>query len=328
MNRLLLSLILGFGTAGSAVAFQADSLVWPPPPEQPRIRYVQSYSAASAFTQPTGFFGKLADWILGAERREQWLIQPVGIAVRADGLLAIADPGSHAVHLLDRRANEHRVIVETDADPLRSPVGVAFDTNGWLYVTDSEQGRVCVFDEDGDPEFSFKEHLQRPTGIAVAGDTMYVVDTGLHAVLLFDRKGSYLAQFGRRGEGSGEFNFPTGVACDSSVWVLDAMNYRIQEFAPSGPPLSLFGQRGSGIGALASPKSIARDSEGHIYVTDALMDNFQIFDRSGQLLLVVGRSGSANGEFLSPSGIAIDGNDTIVLVDALNRRIQVFQYLR
>jgi DNA-binding beta-propeller fold protein YncE len=328
MNRLLLFLIMGFGLAESARALQTDSLVWPRPPDRPRIRHVQTYSATSAFARPTGFFGKLTEWILGEEHREQWLVQPVGIAVRGDGMLAIADPGSHAVHLLDRQQNEHRVIAETDGDPFRSPVGVAFDREGWLYVTDSEQGRVCVFDEDGDPEFSFSDRLHRPTGIALTGDTIYVVDTGLHAVLLFDRKGRYLAQFGRRGEETGEFNFPTAVSCDASVWVLDAMNYRVQEFSSSGTALSMFGQRGSGIGALASPKSLARDTEGHVYVTDALMDNFQIFDRSGQLLLVVGRNGSANGEFLSPSGIAIDGEDRIVVVDALNRRIQVFQYLR
>lgn len=323
-------LFIGFVLLGVSATPDTSSIspVWPPAPDRPRVRHVRTIASGADLQPAGGILDGVLGLLFGDRDARPWLIQPVGIAVSPSGLLAVADPGIHGVHLIDPGEQTYRLLTETETGVLQSPVGVAFDTREFLYVSDSERGCVAVFDEDGDPEFMIKDGLNRPTGLLVARDTLYVVDTGSHRIVRFDAKGRFLAASGTRGKAGGEFNFPIQLAGGDTLFVVDALNYRVQRLTPSGEYLSAFGSQGNGLGTFAGPKAIARDSEGHLYVTDALLDNIQIFDCAGRLLLVVGRQGNADGEFMSPTGIAIDRNDRIYIVDGLNRRIQVLQYLQ
>ncbi|HUN64980.1 MAG TPA: 6-bladed beta-propeller [Bacteroidota bacterium] len=302
--------------------------VWPSAPDRARIQHLRTISSMESLEPKKGFFSKVIGFLFGSEQQSHWLVQPVGIAVTADGIVYVADPGARGVHCLNLPKKEYDFIAESKSGPFRSPVGCAIDREGNLYVTDSERGLVAVFNEDRDPRFEFSAHLQRPTGIQVSGEKVYVADAARHAVVLCDRKGAYLGEFGQRGAGQGEFNFPVQLAVRDSISVVDAMNYRIQTFDLAGKFSSSFGDIGNVPGRFASPKSIALDADGNRYVTDALMDNFQIFDPQGRLLLIVGSKGTRNGEFMTPSGICIDGQDHIYVVDVLNRRIQIFRYIR
>lgn len=305
-----------------------SDLVWPGYPERPRIRHVKTISSLADAGYEEGFFSKLLGALFGSRESKSWLVQPVGITVDDEGTMYVADPGAQCVHIINTSRGEYSAIAETKFGPLLSPVGVALTKDGTLFVSDSQNGRVIAFDDDRDPMFSISEQLIRPTGLCVNKNLLYVVDAGRHAVVVFDSKGRYRSDFGVRGSGLGEFNFPVHLAVDSTLAVVDALNYRVQEFFPDGKFSSSFGQQGSSAGSFASPKSVARDSDGNRYVTDALMDNIQIFNRQGQLLLIVGRQGNTDGKFSSPSGIAIDRSDRIYVVDTLNKRIQIFEYLK
>jgi tripartite motif-containing protein 71 len=61
---------------------------------------------------------------------------------------------------------------------------------------------------------------------------VYVADLGNHRIQKFDSEGTFMAKWGSRGEGDGEFRGPSGVAVDSSnnVYVSDQGNNRIQKF--------------------------------------------------------------------------------------------------
>ena len=61
---------------------------------------------------------------------------------------------------------------------------------------------------------------------------MSAIGVGNHRVSVFTSEGHFLTSFGGRGEGPGEFNFPCGLAVDSSgfVYVCDSFNNRIQVF--------------------------------------------------------------------------------------------------
>ena len=141
--------------------------------------------------------------------------------------------------------------------------------------------------------------------------------------------GEYLGAFGARGDGPGQFNFPTNIArgADGRLYVTDTMNFRVQVFDADGGFLSAFGKLGDGAGDFDKPKGVAVDSAGHVYVVEGLNDVVQIFDESGRLLLAFGGSGSGDGQFWLPSGIAIV-NDLVYVADSANRRVQMFEYLK
>jgi len=64
---------------------------------------------------------------------------------------------------------------------------------------------------------------------------MYVLDNGDRVVKIFDAEGRFVRQFGRRGNGPGEFNLPNELrVTDSLVEVRDRSTWRIVQFTPDG----------------------------------------------------------------------------------------------
>lgn len=158
---------------------------------------------------------------------------------------------------------------------------------------------------------------------------LYVVDTGEHQIKVFDLDGKLLSAFGRRGTGDGEFNYPTLLwrGASGHLYVTDSLNFRTQIFDREGRFLGKFGQPGDGTGDLARPKGVATDSFGHIYIVDSLFHTVQVFDRSGEFLLHFGDQGRGPGEFWLPTGIFIGPQGMIYVADSHNQRVQVFRYV-
>ncbi len=124
---------------------------------------------------------------------------------------------------------------------LKGPKGLAVDSHGNIYVSDSWNNRILKLDSEGNliaaygREGTGDGELSGPTGLAVdAADNLYVSDNGNNRIQKFDSKGNYVAQWGSPGGGKGEFKGPTGLAVDSegNVYVSDIGNHRIQVFAP------------------------------------------------------------------------------------------------
>jgi len=68
---------------------------------------------------------------------------------------------------------------------------------------------------------------------------VYVTDTGNNRVQVFDAQGKFLRVFGSAGDGSGQLKEPVGIAvgADGEVYVADTWNHRIQVFHTSGLPM-------------------------------------------------------------------------------------------
>lgn len=121
---------------------------------------------------------------------------------------------------------------EAGEGKLQDPLGLAADSRGNLYVADSGNRRVVLFDPFGSYVRSMgTEDLFKPTDIALTGSEILVCDQKLCQILAFDQKGSLLWQQGSRGEEPGQFREPTGLAVfGNKLYVVEKGNNRVQVF--------------------------------------------------------------------------------------------------
>jgi sugar lactone lactonase YvrE len=191
--------------------------------------------------------------------------------------------------------NAKHEVVDQITSGLVDPVGVAIDKeNRLLYVVDTQQDQVFVFDAD-----SFR--LVRRMGTP---NKKHELTT------------------------PGDFALPTGVAVDGdgNVFVTDTMNSRIEMFDADGKFIRQFGQNCDGPGCTPKPKGIATDSDGHVWVADAMIDVLQIFTNEGVLAGYVGGHGKQLGKFSSLAGVAIDKDNRVFAADQYPGRVQMFRY--
>jgi len=216
-----------------------------------------------------------------------------------------------------------------------APQCVALDAQDNIYVTDSEAGKIFVFNPDGKFQRAIgslkggEGYFKRPTGIAVDSQSqrIFITDTLRNKIFILDFEGRVIRSFGQRGTELGEFNYPTDLLLHGEdLAVVDALNFRVQFMDRDGVARTSIGSAGDSSGSVFRPKGIGIDSEGHYYVVDGLWGVVQVFDREGRLLYYFGKRGSAAGDFVLPTGVFIDREDRVYVVDSLNRRIQVFRY--
>lgn len=342
----LVLLLLVAGCAGPKYVMRLDTgqrseaaaPVWPAPPDKARYRYVGELKGDENFVldeSDPGFDGKkVLYWLVGlvgmADERVM-LKQPQSGMVDATGRVLVTDAGR--VLVFDQAAGALKVWNRAYANtPFVTPVGVAQGPEGQVLVADSELGGVFRLDHDGKPLGDFgKGLLKRPTGLVrdAQRGRVYVSDTAAHDVKVFDDAGRLVKTIGRRGEGVGEFNFPTHLAfARGELYVTDSMNSRIQVFDEEGEKVNLrFGERGTSVGDLARAKGVAVDGEGDIYVVESYYDHLLIFNRSGALLLGIGGNGNDPGKFNLPTGVWVDSRNRVFVADMLNRRVGIFQFL-
>jgi len=307
-------------------------LVWPQPPEKPRIRYVGTISTEADLEKQVSWTEGLGELLFGKEKIGV-LVAPYAVTVDQYGRLFAVDTTGGVVHVFDLNTRAYKQFANIDEQKkLLKPVGLTI-VDDWIYVVDSALREVCVFDGKGKFRGRFgSERLVRPSGIAYYAeqDELYVSDTGGHVVNVFNKSGDYIKTIGSRGIGPGQFNFPTHLWVDKSgrLYVSDTLNYRIQIFSSQGEFLNMFGEHGDRPGNFAHPCGIATDSFGNIYVTDRQFENVQIFDQQGRILMAFGEEGKEAGQFWLPGGIFIDRRNRIYVADTFNKRIQIFELMK
>ncbi len=328
-------LVCGFaaGCASSSPDLSAarKDLVWPPPPDTARIRFLLTLSDRKSVE---GEGSKFLEALVGRETSDE-LFKPYGIAADGKGRIFVAETGNRPrIFIFDTRKQALTFTGTSPVAPVQLPLGLALDSAGYLYIADGKQRNVLVYSADNSliRVIGRPGQLQNPTGVALNEERgrVYVVDTHAHAVIVFSMTGDSLFAFGKRGTGEGEFNFPTGIAIgkDGRVYVVDTINSRVEVFDAEGTYLSQFGSIGNRPGQFTRPKGIALDSRGNIYVVDGAFNNYQIFNGAGRLLMHVGSAGTAEGSFWLPAGICIDRADRIYVTDQMNKRVQAFQLIQ
>jgi DNA-binding beta-propeller fold protein YncE len=129
------------------------------------------------------------------------------------------------------------------------PTKAAVDQNGNVYVTDSGNNRIQVFNSSGGylGELSSKGKYDNPLGITAGvmpppwsrglvpplppPPYILVVDAGHNRCQYSAYTGDVAGQFGSSGPGDGQFKSPWGVAAGEYIYVVDSGNNRVQAFS-------------------------------------------------------------------------------------------------
>jgi len=145
-------------------------------------------------------------------------------AVPYEDRLYVADIGNGLVKVFDKASGDPIKAIGDRGEPserLDRPTNLAFDDQGYLYVTDIGRFQVVKFDRDGHFKSTFGKpgdnlgHFARPKGIAVDRQgRLYAVDASFNNVQIFSGEGRLLMFFGNSGETPGSFMLPAKVAID------------------------------------------------------------------------------------------------------------------
>lgn len=222
------------------------------------------------------------------------LVDPSHVIKLPGGNVLISDMvGAHVIKIIDPTGalvgtiGSGTGIASNAPGAFDAPEGITIGPGGNIYVVDSDNHRVEVFDSTGAYLRQYTDPgMQDPEAIAVAanGDS-YVVDDKADKVFAFRPDGTLASAFG--GTGSLTLNAPLDIvlAPTGQLIVADSGDDRLVAFTTGGTPIGAIGSHGSGNGQLFHPVGICFDSLGNFYVNDAGNGRVVEFDATKKFLI-------------------------------------------
>lgn len=259
----------------------------------------------------------------GAAATSAQLDLPFGVAVAGSNVY-IADQANNRIRLVTGGNISTVVGTGTSGNAgdgskaisaqLASPTGVATDSSGNLYISDTVNSEVRK--------------------AAVGGNISSFAGTG--------------GTPGFSGDGaaatSAQINHPSGILVDSAgnVYIVDSFNDRVRKVTTDGNIATIAGNGNTGFSgdegpataaALNNPEAIAMDAAGNIYIADGVNNRIRKITTDGNIHTIAGSSdtggysgdgGPATSAMLNhPRGVAVDGAGNVYIADSFNQRIRV-----
>jgi outer membrane protein assembly factor BamB len=269
-----------------------------------------------------------------------WLLRPADITQRGgatqagiEPVFALYGPGSGKKPLFDK------------------PMSASWGPNGRIYVADSKNNRIVVFNSRGRYVSQFGEfgiakppvgspitwkpgQLNYPTGVATdAEGNVYVADFKNDSISVFNSAGTFLRRFpdpnrptGRGSSGAGNSGIAVAALAVADGKVYAADSYQILVFDTQGTLLKQFGRPGLGPEGLDHPNGIAVDGQGRIYVSDSNHNRVTAFTPDGAVIWTTGKpitslTDSSPNPFVLPRGIAVLSDGSILVADPLAHQL-------
>ncbi len=214
--------------------------------------------------------------------------------------------------------------------PLSLPSDVAVDQNGNIYIVDSGNHRIAVFDDAGEYISTISKkgqkqgELTNPVGIDVNENNIYIADKDNHRIQIFDIDGKYKKSITLRQDG--KLIRPIDIAVNKDLkllYISGNNNHKLMAYDYSGKLLHQWGGEGTNRGEFRYPATISLFNN-NVYVVDVLNSRVQIFNAKGELEAIVGEWGVLPGQLFRPKGVALDKKGNIYVSDSYLGLIQVF----
>jgi DNA-binding beta-propeller fold protein YncE len=205
---------------------------------------------------------------------------------------------------------------------LNQPNGVAIGPHGSVYVTDTWNQRVEVFNPNGSFKMAFAplDGFYGPRAVAVSKEGMiYVADTGKHRIVEFNHQGQEVRTWGKKGSQIGEFDEPIGLAIGSQgdLYVADRLNFRIQVFTANGKFLRTWPVHGWSVQQINMEPHLALDTQKKIlYVSDGRRRKVYAYTLQGRLIQTYFKNSQNKNLFDIPIGVAVDSDGSLLVSDA------------
>ncbi|HTX39115.1 MAG TPA: NHL repeat-containing protein [Bryobacteraceae bacterium] len=296
-------------------------------PDNVNIRKVSSDGTISTIAG-NGTYGYAGDGGPAVNAALTWSAygQGLGVAVDTAGNPYIADSGNSRVRKISPdqtistvAGNGGGCCWATGDEPamsaqLYSPVGVAVDASGNIFISDTYNGYIRKVTPDGIVHFF--------AGVGV-GPQLGSLQSGVQAA-------------------TEQLSFPAGMVIgpNGNLYFADAGTERVLMISSDEAITTIAGSVQSGYSGdggpatsaqLSWPRDIAFDNTGNLYIADSVNNVIRRVDANGVITTIAGTGAAGfsgdgksalSAQFNVPSGIAVDKNGSVYVSDTNNYRVR------
>ena len=288
------------------------------------------------------------------------LALPSGLGIDSKGNIYIVDPGNSRVRMVSASSGkittlagggdnggtpkcEPNTAACGDGGPannalLNLPNGIAFDSQGNVYIADSFDNRIRVVNMQSTAITVFNVLVQPGAIATVAGSVGVSSNQCPNPTTACGDNGPALSAL---------LNFPEGVAFDNAgnMYIADTRDNRVRMVNPSGTITAFAGTGaicniptnacGDGAAALSAkmhfPTSVFFDSSNNLYIADSLDNKVRFVTASTGFISTVAGTGvggfngdgsASTAELNTPSSVFLDSAGNLVIGDTGNQRVR------
>ncbi len=167
---------------------------------------------------------------------------PKNLVVDAEGNIFVVNTGYHSIQKYDKNGQKVWSVGSKGSarNQFTEPVGIAMDSVGKLYVCDTANQRVCIYDNGGHflkdfNVYGWDFYYTEPfIALDEVNKEILVSDSRGNRIEVFDMNGNFKTFWGKEGSQNGAFKLPIGLAVKSGkIFVTESGNHRVQVFRDS-----------------------------------------------------------------------------------------------